>query len=163
MKKLALLFFFVLVSFQSFSQTDKEITDYFNQFLTVKSQFHLLNNSFPSLKDCEAVFIGDNAKIYFEGIKKVKDEIEQILPKLEDKKAIGSYFTKFTSDRAKNDKYTHGMNKIKDVLKPGITYYLINYQERGGVKSKYSPYKFFVYVNGKWVFFPKPTIVFRKK
>ncbi len=164
MRKLTLVLF-LFIGFSLFSQEKSDaVTKYFDQYLTNKSIFEMIEKSFPTLEECQQVFIGDHAKVYLNGIQEVKKVIQNILSNPDSETLVKSSYEKFSSNDAKSEdgKGSFGMNRIKDVLQPDITYYLISYKTSDGSDSKFSPFKFFVKLNGKWLFFPKPTIVFGK-
>ena len=157
------LFICLLVGFSSFAQDYlDETTSYFDQYLTSKAQFKLLEVSFPTLNDCKKVFEGKNARIYYERIQKIKNEITEIQSTIDLEVYVKSSVKSFSSNDAKSldGRFSYGMDRIKEVLRPDITFYLIYYTDKHGWRSRYSPLKFFVNLDGKWVFFPKPTVVF---
>lgn len=145
-----------------FSQENDPVTSFFDQYLTTESQFKLIEESIPSLEECQLVFEGDNAKVYFEKIQSVKKEIQQIRSEVPSEQFARSSYERFTSNdaKSKDKKNSFGMHRIAKRLKPSITFYLITYEDEQGKDSKFSPFKFFVNLNGKWLFFPKPTKVF---
>lgn len=164
MKKLSFVIA-LFIGLSSFSQENNETTlSYFNQFLTSESQFKLLVNSFPTLEECKQILIGENAETYYKGIQKLKQEIKDIQTEVELETYTKSHLEFFSSNDAKKKdaKRSSRFYKIKDILQPDITYYLISYTDKNGSDSIYSPYKFFVKLNGKWVFFPNPNVIFDK-
>ena len=155
----------LLIGFSSYSQQKKDpVNKYFDQYLTNKKIFNLIEKSLPTLEECKLVFTGENAKTYFDEIQEVKGVIKNIVSKLEPETLTESSYRAFNSNDTKKDngKSYYGMSEIKDVLKPNITFYHITYKDSNGSDSRFSPFKFFVKLNGKWLFFPKPTRVFRK-
>ena len=164
MKKSLFLLLFIFLNHSLSSQEKKdEVTAYFNQFLTVESQFKLIEKSLPTLEECEQVFIEENAKIYFDAIQEVKQVISKILSEKDMTTFVKVTYQQFSSNdaKSKDGRNSFGMSRIKDVLKSNITFYLVTYKDANGSDSKQSPFKFFVKLNGKWLFFPKPTKVFK--
>lgn len=164
MKKLTFVLFLFL-GFSLHAQEQKDaVTNHFDQYLTHKSIFEMIEKSFPTLEECQQVFIGDNAKVYFNSIQEIKKVIQKILSQPDSETLVKSSYEKFSSNDAKSEdgKGSFGMNRIKEVLQPDIIYYMVSYQTNRDSDSKYSPFKFFVKLNGKWLFFPKPTLVFDK-
>jgi len=160
-KRFAFIFTF-LISIASFSQEKDEVADFFNKYLTYKSQMEMIEKSIPTLEECKLVFIGDNAKTYHDAIQTVKAEIKRIKVEIPNESFVKSIYEEFNSDDAKaNDKKTtFGMHRIAKRLKPGIQFYMVSYLDKTGTQSRLSPFKFFVKLNEKWLFFAKPTKVF---
>lgn len=151
-----------MISFSTFSQEKNEVTKFFDQYLTYKAQMEMIEKSIPTLEECQLVFIGDNAKVYHDAIQSFKKEIQKMKVEVPDETFVKSLYEDFSSNDAKanNKKSTFGMHRIAKRLKPNIQYYMVSYVDQNGTESRLSPFKFFVNLNGKWLFFPKPTKVF---
>lgn len=162
MKKIVFTFL-LIISVSAFSQEKEEIAAFFDQYLTTKSQLEMIEKSIPTLEECKLVFKGDDAKVYHDAIQSVKTEIEKMKKTIPNETFVKSTYEEFNSnDAIAGDKNsTYGMHRISKRLKPDIQYYMVSYLDQNGSQSRLSPYKFFVYLNGKWRFFPKPTIVFK--
>lgn len=120
----------------------------------------LCSKSFPTLEECKLIFKGQNAYTYFgflEDLKtKMKDELAKPTEKYVDLK-VESFTTE--DIQAGTGNYSGGMKNIAYKLQPAVIFYKIDLlKEKNAVGG--NAFKYWVNINGKWIFFPKPWTAF---
>jgi hypothetical protein len=159
-KKINLFFIAVLFASTSVAQDlSSNAKKYFGNYMHNSKLHEILVNSFPTQEEIKLIFKDNNAYTYFGWLIDYKS---QMLKKPDSSNFYQSIRVEsFTTEDVLADKenYAGGMAKIKDYLKPGITFYEINYLKAEGDHSGMA-YKYFVNINGKWLFFPKPWKAF---
>lgn len=163
------ILFFICVIFlgvlNSNSQSNEnDIKEYFNQYLNSKDQFRLIAKSLPTLEQCKVVFKDEYAPAYYNFISKLDEQINIEISKLEHETHIDCKIDSFNTNDLKNNNsnYNGGMSEFAQVFNPDINFYRLTYLLENGSESYKSTYKFFVNIDGNWLFFANPSIVFRK-
>lgn len=162
MKKLLFLFAFLAGTSASFAQNySQQAKTYFNQYLSTQTMTDLIRNSLPTLEDCQLVFKDAYAKQYFDYVEKSK---EQMLPGQvkQDEKFVAVGVDVFSTQdiQQKKGNYAGGMNGIADKLQAYVTFYKVELLRTEGADAGVS-YNYWVNINGRWVFFPKPWHAFK--
>ena len=153
----------ILTSTFTFAQDlSEEAKKYFSNYMDNISFFNMVEKVTPSLADSKLVFKDDKATVYYDfvtaNMSKMAIKPDSVI-KYEDIR-IESFTTEDILADKKN--YAGGMARIKDYLKPNITFYEVNYLKKVGDKYGMA-FKFFININGKWIIFPKPWRAFEEK
>ncbi|MBK6833927.1 MAG: hypothetical protein IPG89_06490 [Bacteroidetes bacterium] len=136
------------------------------QFSTTKSKkemLTLISKSMPTLEDCKAIYkTNEDAEFYFKFSEDMKTKLSEEIAKTEDEKFVDISFETFTTEdiAAGKGNYAGGMTKLNGKLKPAITFYKVELLREKGAEYGMS-YKYWVYINSKWVFLPKPYSAFK--
>ena len=157
------LLFFVIYNANSFSQnkTD-EAKAFFSEYHNSKDYHNLCVASIPTLEDCRLVLKGPDCDVYYNYVKKIESSIKE-----ESKKEIVKYATvkiqSFTSEEVKNGtaNATGGMTQISEKLKSNVIFYDVKYLKKSTDEFGFSS-KYWVNLNGVWVFFPHIWDAFTK-
>ena len=161
MKKLITCIFIFLTGMASMAQkTAEEAKAFFNDYKTTETITDLIRRSLPTLEECEVVFSGDNAKNYFNSLKEMKAKMNE--PTKEGETFVDIGIEIFTTQDIKDGKgnYAGGMTKVVDKLNDNITFYKLEQLRTIGAEYGMA-YNYWVYINKRWVFFPKPWKVFK--
>jgi hypothetical protein len=158
---ISLVFTLMLISDSGFSQNYSEQAKvYFSKYLDSKSYFDLCINSLPTLEDCSMVFNKENAYTFYGYIvdlkKNMRNQQKTELEKYADIK-VGSFSISDISQGKGN--YAGGMKNIVNKLQPNVVFYNITLLREIGNTSGIS-YEYWVKIEGRWVFFPKPWRIF---
>ena len=155
---------FILLGVNSYSQNNNEAKDYFNQYLNSKEQFKLIAKSLPTLEQCHTVFKKEYAKSYYEFISTLDKEIDSAFSKLdfENHKDCKIESVSTSTLNSEKNSFNGGMDEFQHVFKPNIVFYRVTYILEDGSESYNSFYKYFVNIDGNWLFFANPGIVFRE-
>jgi len=135
---------------------------YFAKYLTSKSMTELITKSLPTLDDCKLVFKGQNAYTYFGVIEEMKSKLGAELQK-ENETFVDIGIEIFSTQDIEQGKgnYAGGMKNIVDKLQTYVTFYKVELLREKGAEMGVA-YKYWVNINGRWVFFPKPFTAFEK-
>ncbi|WP_299113529.1 hypothetical protein [uncultured Winogradskyella sp.] len=155
----------ILLSVNSYSQNNEsKAKAYFNQYLTSKEQFKLIAKSLPTLEQCNAVFKEVYAKRYYEFVSTLDKEIDSAFSKLDFEKHKDCKIESVNTSTLNSEKnsFNGGMDEFQHVFKPNIVFYRVTYVLEDGSESYNSFYKYFVNIDGNWLFFANPGIVFRE-
>ena len=149
------------VNFYSKKELPKQVfDDYFNRFLDPDiNHYNLMIKAQPNLADCKAVFkdhiFEDVYAIYsilYRGVL-IKDN------KWEDmytKDFFDYDLLQFDEDKLSNNKTSAGLRRLEitKLFKPKVNLYSIHFKNNG---AEYGvAFYGWVYINKRWVFFPKP-------
>lgn len=135
--------------------------DYFINFLNSEIWYKWFLESLPSIEECKVVFTESNAHIYFGIVTELKKMLKTENLGLENKRFLDFRIESFSTQDIKEDKgnYPGGMKQIIDKIHSGITFNRIIFLNEPNDEHGHS-LKYFVEVNNRWVFFPKPWRVF---
>jgi hypothetical protein len=149
-----------------FSASNIVAQDAAKQFTNVKSKkemLTLISKSMPTLEDCKAIYkTKEDAEYYFKFSEDMKTKLSEELAKTEDEKFVDISFETFTTEdiAAGKGNYAGGMTKLNGKLKPAITFYKVELLREKGAEYGMS-YKYWTFINSKWVFLPKPYSAFK--
>ena len=154
-KTVAILFLgLFLSSCGSTEESDPKV--FFSSFMKRSEQMKNFIPKFTKIGDAKKIFKDD------EFAKKYTDLIEEHMSKTPPSSKSSEEFVDiridtFTTEDIVNGKgnYAGGMNKVVQYLKPNITFYKVNYLRTEGAQYGVA-FKYFCYLDGKWVYFPKP-------
>ncbi|MFI5204888.1 MAG: hypothetical protein ACHQF2_10365 [Flavobacteriales bacterium] len=138
---------------------------YFGNYLNQKSFTDMAYRSLATLEECRQVFTDSAARIYSQEMVKMKAAYDTSSTKdATSETFVDVNYEKFTTEdvQAGKGNYAGGMNRIKSFLKPGITFYKIEFLREKGA-SQGMAYNCWVLLAGQWVFFPKPWKVLQSK
>ncbi len=136
------------------------------QFANAKSKkdmLTLISKSLPTLADCNAIYkTPEDAEFYFKFLEEMKPKLNEELAKPENETFVDLRIGTFTTEDiiAGKGNYAGGMTKLNGKLKPAITFYGVELLREKGAEHGMT-YKYWVYVNSKWVFLPKPYSAFK--
>lgn len=143
------------------NQSDQAKT-YFSTYLTSKSIGELMLHSLPTLEDCQSVFNGGDAETYFRSIEEMKsksgggsNEGNETFADLRIE-----HFSTSDIQQGKGN-YAGGMERIVDKLQPGVVFYQVSLLRKMGDEHGLA-FKYWIRINDRWVFFPKPYAVFEQ-
>ena len=156
------IIFLLLLSSSLFGQTDAEKAKiYFSQFADSKAVIEFCARSLPTLEECKMVFKDEYAGKYFASLEHWKTELTEET-KNNTIKFYGLKITLFTAEDVRQDKgnYASGMKSIVNELQPNVTFCNFNMQQNAGDEGYGINYQSAVYLNGRWIFFPKPWRLF---
>lgn len=109
----------------------------------------------PTLAQCKAVFTDSAAEVYHTYVENMMSKGTPVPGQTE--LFVEVDYETFTTEDVKAGKgnYAGGMERIKSFLQPGITFYKIELLREKGAEHGMA-YNSWVYIQGHWVFFPKP-------
>jgi hypothetical protein len=160
---LSIISLFILLSFTAFSQNySEQAKTYFGKYLDSKAMENLFLESLPTVDDCKLVFTGQNAYTYFGYIADMKSKPNTEKQK-EPEKFVDLKIESFTTSDIEQDKgnYAGGMKTILDKLQTGVTFYKVDLLREKGAEFGVA-HKYWVKIESRWVFFPKPWAAFEK-
>jgi hypothetical protein len=162
MKKLFTTFL-IMLSLSIYSQDySEQAKNHFSKYLDSKLFIELCSKSFPTIEECKLVFKGQNAYTYFGYIEDIKSKMAEELKK-DSEKFLDIRIEAFCTSDIIQDKgnYAGGMKSMSDKLQNYVTFYEINLLRT--MEAEFGvAYKYWVNINGRWVFFPKPWNAFSK-
>lgn len=146
-----------VVKAQNYSEQAKL---YFGKLIDSKQVVELCSKSFPTLEDCKLVFKGANAFTYFGYIEEIKSKMQEELQKPIEK-YVEVRVESFSSEDvfANKGNYAGGMTGVSDKIQSSVLFYKIEFLKELGAEAGVA-YKYWVNINGRWVFFPKPWAPF---
>ena len=157
------VFLMTLIAMSTKAQDQSEqAKTYFSGYLDSKSMAELLIKSLPTLEDCKSVFREPDAETYFKAIEEMK--AKQGTELSEESEAFADVRVESFSTRdieQGNGNYAGGMEGIKDKLQPDAVFYKVSFLREKDAERGLA-FKYWGYINGRWVFFPKPYSVFEK-
>lgn len=140
--------------------TNADFDRYFNKFLNSEIDSNtLLFNAQPSLGDCRQVFsdeyyllIHQMYSVFYFSMLERGDNMND---KVHDKDVYHVSSSDLTEIKDKNHKLPGGMSEIAGELRPGkFRYHSISFKKRS---EQYGmSFSIWIFLNGRWVFFPKP-------
>ncbi|WP_300665518.1 hypothetical protein [Fluviicola sp.] len=136
--------------------------NYFAEYLTSKSMTELIARSLPTLEECKLVFKEQDAETYFKAIEAMKSKAEAD-PKEENETFSDVQIDRFSTEDIEQQKgnYAGGMDQILEKLQLGVVFYKVSLLREKDAERGLA-FKYWVHINGRWVFFPKPYHVFEK-
>lgn len=151
------LFIFSNAFGQNYSEQAKS---YFGNYLDSRSISNLYMKSLPSLEDCKLVFTDQNADIYFNYVEGIRSKLQD-LQQVEFTKFIAVRVESFTTSDILNgySNFDGGMKNIVDKIQPNVVFYKIDYLKQRDAEAGVA-YKYWLKVNDRWVFFPRPYAAF---
>lgn len=155
------IFLMTLVTITASAQDlSDQAKNYFAKHLDSKSMAELILKSLPTLEDCKSVFKKPDAETYFKAIEEMKakqgTELSEESEAFADVR-IESFSTRDIKEG--NGSYAGGMEGIVDRLQPDVVFYKISLLREKDAERGLA-FKYWTYLNGRWVFFPKPYSVF---
>jgi len=155
---------FISVFNSNAQDAENDAINYFNQYLNNKDQFDLITKSLPTLEQCKVVFKDDFVSTYYDFASKLDKRLKIEISKLDYEEHAGCKIDSWNTNDLKTDNssYNGGMDEYMHVLKPNIIFYRLTYLFENGSQSHDSIYKFFVNIDGNWIFFANPGIIFGK-
>lgn len=160
MKKISLTFLLGLLAaaFVCAQQTNETAKEHFKKYLDGKLYADYAVKSLPTLEECKMIFSGTNADSVFSFTQQMKSKMSgEGAETFVDVRAES--FTTEDMNAGKPGEYTGGMKRIAGKIKPNITFYKISYLRTVGAERGMA-YNYWVYVNKRWVFIPKPWRAF---
>lgn len=148
-----------IINAQDYSAQAKS---YFSKYNNSRAFIELCSKSLPTVDECKLVFKGENAYTYFGYIEELRTNISKELTK-ENENFEDIRIDTFNSNDIQEDKgnYAGGMRRLKDKLQSYLTFYEVNLLTSKGQEFGIA-YKYWLNINGRWVFFPKPWNAFDK-
>jgi len=163
LKQLSLVIAILTATQFLFGQNNSEqAKTYFGKTLDSKAFLELCVKSLPTIDDCKLIFKGQNAYTYYGFITDLKSKFQEELKKPIEK-FVDLKVESFTTEDVQSGKgnYAGGMAKIADKLQPAVTFYKIDLLREKDAEFGVA-YKYWVNINGKWIFFPKPWTAFEE-
>ena len=161
--KFSLAAVFITLSIAAFSQNySEQARIYFKKNLESSTIMNLCTTSFPTIEDCNLVFKGQNAYTYFGFIEDMKSIIKEEQKKASEKfvDVRIEFFTTSDIEQGKGN-YAGGMKDIANKIQSNVTFYKINYLREIGAETGLA-YEYWIKIDNRWVFFPKPYRAFEK-
>lgn len=143
------------------NQSDQAKT-YFSSYLSSESMEKLILQSLPTLEDCQSVFEGQHAETYFRSLEEMKSK--PVNKPNEGNETFADlrieYFSTSDIQQGKGN-YAGGMERIVDKLQTGVIFYKVSLLRKKGDEYGLA-LNYWVWINGRWVFFPKPYAAFER-
>lgn len=159
------IIFFVILLLSTAGIFGQDATKQFENAKSKKEMLTLISKSMPTLEDCKTIYkTNEDACYYFKFSEDMKTKLTEEITKTEDEKFVDISFETFTTEdiAAGKGNYAGGMTKLNGKLKPAITFYKVELLREKGAEYGMS-YKYWVYINSKWVFLPKPYSAFKNE
>jgi hypothetical protein len=124
---------------------------------------HFISSFVILLFSASSIFAQDAAKQFSTAkSKNMKAKLAEEITKTEDEKFLDISFETFTTEdiAAGKGNYAGGMTKLNGKLNPAITFYKVELLREVGATSGMA-YKYWTFINSKWVFLPKPYSAFK--
>ena len=137
---------------QDYSQQGKL---YFSGYLSTKAMSDLISNSLPTLEDCKLIFKGKYAYTYFGMLEEAKIELTKSINQENKSFEDVNLYAFSTQDILLGQaNYASGILKENiENLQPYVIFYKLEFLKLKGDTAGIS-YKYWVNINGKWVFVP---------
>jgi hypothetical protein len=161
------------ISAEDFLQKRKSMISlaesHFSKYMTTSSQTLKFLDSLPTLSDCEAILkYREDARKVYEYCKENKERYSSVSNHTEYRSCLVEVAMKGTDDLILGDA-GRMRNDLSEKLKPGVPFFVVLYYTDAGITrtsggdppSPSMHYAFFVYRNGRFVFFPKIQRAFR--
>jgi hypothetical protein len=165
--KLMICWIIAMVCLNAHAQNySRQAQIYFSKYLNSKTLEQQLIQSLPSLEDCKMVFKKEHSYTYFGQIEELKSQIKLNKGMLVGKELInfkGVKVNPFSTQDIELGKgnYAGGMADIADKLENYVVFYSVVFLKNKNDESGIN-YKYWVNINGRWVFFPAPYRYFSK-
>ncbi len=132
---------------------------YFTKFLEPGSRKELINH-LPTLDECKMVFTGLDAFTYFGIMEAARQSFTEEF-KMDTAKYVDVKVTCFSTQDIDLNKqnYAGGMRNARNRLQPYVLFYQVSMLRTVGAFGG-SSLKYWVFINGRWVFFPKIHAMF---
>ncbi len=140
-----------------------QLKTYFMGYLKGSALLDMGMKSLPTLEDCKLVFKDEDAATYFKYVEEMRKKTGAETAK-DTSVFVDVRIESFTSGDLVNGKgnFAGGMKNCADKIKPNCVFYEVNMLRTVGAEAGVS-YKYWVNINGRWVFFPKPWRAFETK
>ena len=158
MKKITSILIFIILFIFSNAQNDKEAKTYFSKYLNSKNYMTEWAKELPTLEECKAVFKGVNADTCYQYIEAMKDKM---MKNNTGPVFVDLYITSYTTADIIEGKSTGSMKAIGNRLQNNVTFYKIEFLKTSGAEGGVA-FNYWVKINNKWVFFPKPWRAFKE-
>ncbi|MCD6066442.1 MAG: hypothetical protein K0S33_1268 [Bacteroidetes bacterium] len=139
-----------------------EAKKYFATTLSTKAVMDLIKTSLPTREECALVFSGENADTYYKMVQDVSAKLatEQVH---NNENFVDNTIESFTTEDviAGKGNYAGGMKNIESRLKPNVVFYKLELLREKGATSGMA-YKYWVFVNNRWIYLPKPWSAFKQ-
>lgn len=158
---LSAAFVFTCVTAKSQNYSDAAIS-FFKKFKTIDAVEAYALQNFPTLEDCRYVFKGNAAYTYFAKVtegKKVAANDAKNVETFGDVKVESLSTEEMITNNGKN---TEAVNFIKERFQPNVMFYMISLRKDKNSDAG-NEFKYFVFLNCRWIMFPKPMIVLSNK
>lgn len=135
----------------------------FSKFKNTTEVAQYIYYNLPTLEECRYVFKDAIADTFYNKINASKVTLEQ-LKEIPEQTFEGVKIQTFSSDDviAERGNTNGGMTGIKNVFRPGIIFYKVSFLKKK--EDEYGiAYKYFIFINSRWVFFPKPYAILPKE
>lgn len=156
-------FFLSFLLISVFTMSAQDAAKQFTNAKSKKEMLSLISKSMPTLADCKAIFkTNEDADFFFKFSEDMKTKLTEEIAKTEDEKFVDINFETFTTEdiAAGKGNYAGGMAKLNGKLKPAITFYKVELLRELGATSGMA-YKYWTFINNKWVFLAKPYSAFK--
>lgn len=132
---------------------------YFRKFMEPGSRKELINH-LPTLDDCKMVFTNLDAFTYYGIVEEMRKGMVEEL-KTDTAKYVDVKVTCFSTQDIDLNKenYAGGMRNARNRLQPYVLFYHVSMLRSVGAFGGTS-FKYLVFINGRWVFFPKIHAIF---
>lgn len=140
-----------------------QLKTHFMGYLKGSSLLEMSMKSLPTLEDCKLVFTDADAATYFKYVESMRAKAAGEAAK-DTSVFVDVRIESFTSGDLASGKgnYAGGMKNCVDKVRPNCVFYEVNMLRTVGAEAGVS-YKYWVNINGRWVFFPKPWRAFETK
>lgn len=158
----AFLLFIFLGTQVKAQKTAEEAKTYFNDYKSSKSIIALISKSLPTKEECKLIFKEEYLETYFTYNEKLKEKIAAESQNANEDFVDISIETFTCQDiRDNKDNYAGGMNRILPKLKTDFTFYKVEQLRTVGAQSGMA-YKYWLFINNRWVFLAKPWGAFKE-
>jgi hypothetical protein len=160
MKKVVLLFTLTVSVITGYGQIyEDQAKSFFSKFKNSTEVAQYIYYNLPTLEECRLVFKGAVADTFYTKINALKVPVEQVIDSPE-QRFEGVKISTFSSDDviAERGNTNGGMIGIRNVFLPGVVFYKVSFLKKK--EDEYGlAFKYFVFLNGRWVIFPKPYAI----
>ncbi len=167
------LLFICALSCSNFNQKNdkKPNLNFFDNYLSSKTQYEMLKTNFPSLKDCKLVFSDQYSEIYYKWIEEIRNEyfnsgkpynfltdfgrIKYVF-NVEEEELINSGAKIFKAVKFDSISTNEFKDNWKIYYQPSIKIFTIEFLREKADKEGFE-FVGFVFINDQWKYFPKPS------
>jgi hypothetical protein len=156
------LFLLLLAGTLQAQDKSAEAKKHFEKCLSTQAAMAEMKKALPTREECALVFSGANADTYYNMIEGIKTQLATS-SQAANETFVENNIESFTTEDVKAGKgnYAGGMKNIEDKLMPNIVFYKLELLREKGAQNG-MVYKYWVYLNNRWVYFPKPWSAFKK-
>lgn len=164
MKKAILSLLMIISVISGYGQINEEqAKSFFSKFNNTTEVAQYIYYNLPTLEECRYVFKDTIADTFYNKLNALKVPFEQI-KEIPEQTFEGVKILTFSTDDviAERGNSNGGMTGIKNVFRPGIIFYKVSFLKKK--EDEYGiAYKYFIFINSRWVFFPKPYAILPKE